>query len=77
MSIIHCFFLILAILIIILVLLQSDKESSSSSIITGSGNKMNDFVKKKERGSRKIISILTLFIIFSFILTAMLVMIKN
>lgn len=77
MGIIFYIFFILSILIIFLVWIQSDKESSSSSTIISGGNKINDFVKIKERGVRKIISILTFFLIFIFIFASMLIMISN
>ena len=52
-------FLVIAVIIIILSLLQGGKSNGASGAITG-GSKMNIFAKTKERGSEKVISILTL-----------------
>lgn len=60
--------LVVAIGIIILCLLQGGKSEGASGAITGGG--LNVFVKTKERGAEKVVSILTLIatIIF-FIIT--------
>jgi len=59
--------LVLAIIIIVLCLLQGGKSEGASGAITGGG--LNVFVKTKERGAEKVVSILTLIaaIIFFFI----------
>ena len=59
--------LVFSIVIIILCLLQGGKSEGASGAITGGG--LNVFVKTKERGAEKVISILTLIvaIIFFFI----------
>ena len=44
---------------VLLTLLQGGKSNGASGAITG-GSKMNIFAKTKERGSEKVISILTL-----------------
>lgn len=60
-------FLVIGIFIIVLCLLQGGKSEGASGAITGGG--LNVFVKTKERGVEKVISILTLVatIIFFFI----------
>lgn len=59
--------LAVAVVIIILCLLQGGKSEGASGAITGGG--LNVFVKTKERGAEKVVSILTLIcaIIFFFI----------
>ncbi|HCY06975.1 MAG TPA: preprotein translocase subunit SecG [Erysipelotrichaceae bacterium] len=64
-------FLIVAIILIILSLLQGGKSEGASGAITGGG--LNIFAKTKERGSEKIISILTMVIAVIFFLLAILV----
>ena len=56
-----------SIIIIVLCLLQGGKSEGASGAITGGG--LNVFVKTKERGAEKVVSILTLImaIIFFFI----------
>ena len=60
-------FLVVGIFIIVLCLLQGGKSEGASGAITGGG--LNVFVKTKERGAEKVVSILTLVsaIIFFFI----------
>ena len=62
--------LVFSIFIIILCLLQGGKSEGASGAITGGG--LNVFVKTKERGAEKVVSILTLVcaIIF-FLITIM------
>ena len=50
--------LAVAIIIIVLCLLQGGKSEGASGAITGGG--LNVFVKTKERGAEKVVSILTL-----------------
>ena len=59
--------LVIAIIIIVLCLLQGGKSEGASGAITGGG--LNVFVKTKERGAEKVVSILTLIcaILFFFI----------
>ena len=62
--------LVFSIIIIILCLLQGGKTEGASGAITGGG--LNVFVKTKERGAEKVVSILTLIcaVIF-FLITIM------
>ena len=62
--------LVFSIIIIVLCLLQGGKTEGASGAITGGG--LNVFVKTKERGAEKVVSILTLVcaIIF-FLITIM------
>lgn len=64
-------FLIVGLIIIILSLLQGGKSEGASGAITGGG--MNVFVKTKERGSEKIITILTFTFVIIFMFLALLV----
>jgi len=63
-------FTIVGLIIIILSLLQGGKSEGASGAITGGG--MNVFVKTKERGSEKIISILTFIFVIIFMFLAVL-----
>lgn len=67
--------LVVAIIIIILCLLQGGKSEGASGAITGGG--LNVFVKTKERGSEKVISILTLCLAIVFFLIAILINVLN
>ena len=64
-------FLAVGIAIIILCLLQGGKSEGASGAITGGG--LNVFVKTKERGAEKVISILTLILAGIFFFIAMLI----
>ena len=64
-------FLIVGLIIIVLSLLQGGKSEGASGAITGGG--MNVFVKTKERGSEKIITILTFIFVILFMFLALLV----
>ncbi len=64
-----------SIIIIVLCLLQGGKSEGASGAITGGG--LNVFVKTKERGVEKIISILTLIIAAIFFILAILIKILN
>ena len=68
--------LVFSIVIIILCLLQGGKTEGASGAITGGG--LNVFVKTKERGAEKVVSILTLVcaIIF-FIITLLIEIVPN
>ena len=63
--------LIVAIVIIVLWLLQSGKSEGASGAITGGG--LNVFVKTKERGAEKVVSILTLICAILFFFIALLI----
>jgi len=64
-------FLIVAVVIIILCLLQGGKSEGASGAITGGG--LNVFVKTKERGAEKVVSILTLCFAILFFFIAILI----
>ena len=64
-------FLIVGLIIIVLSLLQGGKSEGASGAITGGG--MNIFVKTKERGSEKAITILTFSFVVLFMFLAVLI----
>ena len=64
-----------SIIIIVLCLLQGGKSEGASGAITGGG--LNVFVKTKERGVERVISILTLIVAIIFFLIAVLIKILN
>ena len=70
MTALDIIFLIIGIIIIVLSLLQGGKSEGASGAITGGG--MNVFVKTKERGSEKIITILTFIFVIIFMFLAVL-----
>jgi preprotein translocase subunit SecG len=61
-------FIIVALILIILSLLQGGKSEGASGAITGGG--LNVFVKTKERGAEKVISILTMILAIVFLIIA-------
>lgn len=63
--------LVLAIFIIVLCLLQGGKSEGASGAITGGG--LNVFVKTKERGAEKVVSILTLIAAIIFFIITILI----
>jgi len=63
--------LVVAIIIIVLCLLQGGKSEGASGAITGGG--LNVFVKTKERGAEKVVSILTLVCAIIFFLIAVII----
>ena len=63
--------LVFSIIIIILCLLQGGKSEGASGAITGGG--LNVFVKTKERGAEKVVSILTLVCAIVFFLITILI----
>ena len=63
--------LVVAIVIIVLCLLQGGKSEGASGAITGGG--LNVFVKTKERGAEKVVSILTLVCAILFFFIAILI----
>ncbi|HKM02871.1 MAG TPA: preprotein translocase subunit SecG [Bacilli bacterium] len=75
MNALDIIFIIVAILVIILSLLQGGKSEGASGAITGGG--LNIFVKTKERGSEKVISIVTMVLAIVFFLLAVLVNVLN
>ena len=64
-----------AIVIIILCLLQGGKSEGASGAITGGG--LNVFVKTKERGAEKVVSVLTLICSILFFFIALIIEIIN
>ena len=64
-------FLIIGLIIIVLSLLQGGKSEGASGAITGGG--MNVFVKTKERGAEKVVSVLTLVCAILFFFIAILI----
>ena len=60
-----------SIIIIVLCLLQGGKSEGASGAITGGG--LNVFVKTKERGAEKVVSILTLICAVLFFFIAILI----
>ena len=64
-----------SIIIIVLCLLQGGKSEGASGAITGGG--LNVFVKTKERGAEKVISILTLIIAGIFFVLAIIIKILS
>ena len=65
--------LVFSIIIIILCLLQGGKSDGASGAITGGG--LNVFVKTKERGAEKVVSILTLICAIVFFLLTVIIQI--
>ena len=63
--------LAVAIIIIVLCLLQGGKSEGASGAITGGG--LNVFVKTKERGAEKVVSVLTLVCAILFFFIAILI----
>lgn len=63
--------LIVSIVIIVLCLLQGGKSEGASGAITGGG--LNVFVKTKERGAEKVVSILTLIVAIVFFIFAVII----
>ena len=63
--------LVVAIVIIVLCLLQGGKSEGASGAITGGG--LNVFVKTKERGAEKVVTILTLICAILFFFIAILI----
>ncbi|MBE6136049.1 MAG: preprotein translocase subunit SecG [Erysipelotrichaceae bacterium] len=66
---------VVSIIIIVLCLLQGGKSEGASGAITGGG--LNVFVKTKERGMEKVVSILTLIFAITFFLIAILINVFN
>lgn len=64
-------FLIVGLIIIILSLLQGGKSEGASGAITGGG--MNIFVKTKERGSEKVVTVITFIVAAIFMLFAVVI----
>ena len=64
-------FMGVGIIIIILCLLQGGKSEGASGAITGGG--LNVFVKTKERGAEKVISILTMILAIIFFIIAIVI----
>ena len=64
-------FVCIGIILIVLALLQGGKSEGASGVITGGG--MNIFVKTKERGSEKVINIITFIVAAIFMLLAVVI----
>ncbi len=64
-------FMVLSIIIIVLCLLQGGKTEGASGAITGGG--LNVFVKTKERGAEKVVSVLTYIMAIVFFVIAILI----
>ncbi|MCH5172114.1 MAG: preprotein translocase subunit SecG [Erysipelotrichales bacterium] len=64
-------FLVVAVILIVLSLLQGGKSDGASGAITGGG--LNIFAKQKERGSEKVVSIMTFAFAIVFLFLAILV----
>ena len=60
-----------SVIIIVLCLLQGGKSEGASGAITGGG--LNVFVKTKERGAEKVISILTLILAIIFFIISIII----
>ena len=67
--------MIMSIIIIILCLLQGGKSEGASGAITGGG--FNVFVKTKERGSEKVVSVLTYIAAVIFFILAIVIQILS
>ncbi|MBR0439925.1 MAG: preprotein translocase subunit SecG [Bacilli bacterium] len=68
-------FMGVGIIIIILCLLQGGKSEGASGAITGGG--LNVFVKTKERGAEKVVSILTMVMAIIFFIIAIVIELTN
>ena len=64
-------FVCIGIILIVLALLQGGKSEGAFGAITGGG--MNIFVKTKERGSEKVITIITFIVAAIFMLLAVVI----
>ena len=67
--------LVVSVIIVVLCLLQVGKSEGASGAITGGG--LNVFVKTKERGAEKVVSILTLIVAIIFFILAVIIKILN
>ena len=63
--------LVISVILILITLLQGGKTNGASGAITG-GSKMNIFAKTKERGSERVLSIMTLILGIIFFLFTLL-----
>lgn len=62
---------VISVILILITLLQGGKTNGASGAITG-GSKMNIFAKTKERGSERVLSIMTLVLGIIFFLFTLL-----
>ena len=62
---------VISVILILITLMQGGKTNGASGAITG-GSKMNIFAKTKERGSEKVLSIMTLILGIIFFLFTLL-----
>ena len=67
--------LVICLVIIVLCLLQGGKSEGASGAITGGG--LNVFVKTKERGAEKVVSILTLAMAIVFFIIALVIQVTS
>ena len=63
--------LVISVIMIVLCLLQGGKSEGASGAITGGG--LNVFVKTKERGAEKVLSIATLILAIIFFVITILI----
>ena len=63
--------LVISVIMIVLCLLQGGKSEGASGAITGGG--LNVFVKTKERGAEKVMSIMTLVLAIVFFIITILI----
>ncbi len=63
--------LVLSFIIVIVVLIQPSKNEGASAAIMG-GNKMAIFTRTKERGSERIMTIITAVLVVAYFVTAIL-----
>ena len=68
-------FMGVGVVIIILCLLQGGKSEGASGAITGGG--LNVFVKTKERGAEKVVSILTMVMAIVFFVIAIIIQVVS
>ncbi len=68
-------FMGVGIVVIILCLLQGGKSEGASGAITGGG--LNVFVKTKERGAEKVVSILTMILAIAFFIIAIVIQVSS
>jgi len=67
----HWVLIVVSIILIVLCLLQGGKSEGASGAITGGG--LNVFVKTKERGAEKVISVLTYILAIAFFVLAIVI----
>jgi preprotein translocase subunit SecG len=68
-SVAEIFLIVLSFIMIVVCMLQSGKSGGASAAVMG-GSKMNIFTRTKERGSDKIMTIITAVLTVAFFATA-------